>query len=679
MKNSFPGQLSIYIFLIISFIWFTFSLDSFTRRASTNNFSDKTLGLSNIAQTTCTEPAGGCGDNWYWDANICACMQTSSSQCQEPTDGCGENHFWDGSSCTCVFSGDDTCDPPASGCPQNQYWDQHSCACVNETSCTPPLDGCPENHYWDSQSCICRMDSTCTEPAAGCGDGYYWSDSDCTCKQESTTTSGDCYPVAGECEIGMEWNYETCSCQAIPTICQPPATESCNTDSYWDYTNCKCVEITDYSQIFETYSTNSLGVNNFDRFAYEPVDRIRCIKSILTDSEYQTLRFEIGETEEKTRMIILLGKKVEGCWQGVKMWDGRISTTQKYLENEKCLTQSLGEKAYKEIYQGTRSPSYEEHLHFQKCYGKVEQSSLMYLDDKAKFPENVEKCLKSVLTEGVYKNIVAGSEIVSPESRSDINACFGIRKQPFKSISYKIPPKVESCLNEKLGKRESENIKKGVFVPSEQQRIDGLTCFDLINSTQQSFLPLPAEKVPFLREDGSVIGIIQVQQVPVVVKNRRVGGTVLLSGNASPDTVITIYIYSDPIVVTTKTDANGEWIYELSEPLEGQSHVAYAVTKSSSGDSVRSSVFNFTVEATDISDIEYFAKETEVAKNPWLRYVRYSLALIVFATTGVMLYQLYHMFFRNGKKDVGLPIKEEKLDTPVDGKGDGETGSGTVD
>lgn len=51
------------------------------------------------------------------------------------------------------------------------------------------------------------------------------------------------------------------------------------------------------------------------------------------------------------------------------------------------------------------------------------------------------------------------------------------------------------------------------------------------------------------------------------------------SGKALPDIFVTVYIYSDPIIVTVKTDAEGNWAYDLDKEFpDGEHEVYIAVT-----------------------------------------------------------------------------------------------------
>lgn len=57
-----------------------------------------------------------------------------------------------------------------------------------------------------------------------------------------------------------------------------------------------------------------------------------------------------------------------------------------------------------------------------------------------------------------------------------------------------------------------------------------------------------------------------------------------LSGKAQPNALVTIYIFSnDPVVITVKADANGDWNYELDKELADGQHEAYVAVADSAG------------------------------------------------------------------------------------------------
>jgi hypothetical protein len=285
-----------------------------------------TLGFEDyLAQGSCTEPTEGCGMNHYFDTVSCECVYSYS--CNEPTEGCGENSYFDATNCECVHYQDpNTCNLEPSDCGANEYVDYNSCSCFPYDTCTEPSGGCGNDRYWDASLCNCKT----YDDSSGCG-------------------------------------------------LQP---SDCGANEYVDYNSCLCVFYDDTTEPIGGYNdtspeTYNNSTDNFDRLAYEPQSRVECVKSILTSEEYQKLRYFMPSTSQEYDEIEYLGKKVESCWGESKKHtsddsygsDSGYSTT--YLENEKCLMDGLGEHAYREIYQGTREPTYEEHLWFEKCYGNM--------------------------------------------------------------------------------------------------------------------------------------------------------------------------------------------------------------------------------------------------------------------------------------------------------------------
>ncbi|MFA6183610.1 MAG: Ig-like domain-containing protein [Parcubacteria group bacterium] len=69
----------------------------------------------------------------------------------------------------------------------------------------------------------------------------------------------------------------------------------------------------------------------------------------------------------------------------------------------------------------------------------------------------------------------------------------------------------------------------------------------------------------------------------VELANFQEGKKLKLTGRALPNTYVTIYIYSDPIVLTVKTDADGNWSYVLDKDLEDGNHQVYVAVTDNTG------------------------------------------------------------------------------------------------
>ncbi len=87
------------------------------------------------------------------------------------------------------------------------------------------------------------------------------------------------------------------------------------------------------------------------------------------------------------------------------------------------------------------------------------------------------------------------------------------------------------------------------------------------------------------------------------------------SGRALPNSFVTLYIYSDPIIVTVRTDADGNWTYDLDKELPDGDHEIYvAVTDNVGKITAQSEALPFvkTVEAVAIKPA---AAATEAKEN----------------------------------------------------------------
>ena len=631
--------------------------------------------------TSCTPPSSGCGSNYYWDYSTCSCKSYTS--CTAPTSGCGTNYYWDNYSCSCKST--TACSPPFSGCGTSYYWDSYSCMC--KSSCYEPTAGCGYNYFWDYASCICKPASVCSPPSAGCGADFYWDSYYCSCKPyQGASTTSSCNPPASGCGTNYYWDTYSCNCKKYPTYytCTKPSS-GCGYGWFWDEAGCICKSESD-SQTYYSAASYSPYVyqQNFDRLSYETPEIIKCIKSVLTPTEYERLRYLVPANDKERDEVHSLGDKAKTCWSfQITTSQGEVKATPIVvaysLDKENCLIQYLGDLAYREINTGKRQPTYDEHLKFEKCFGKVSADPINYLTNKETFPKTVDDCLKNVLSEEVYKKVKTGESNIPYENKNKVDRCFGIDPQPFEQgRNYRIPEEIKNCLKESIGEARFNEINSGINEPTNEEKKKADICFAKLNKDQLKFLPPPSEQIPYLLAQPEKVNIAQAKQDTKKYGDRTVGDKVILSGKSLPDSVITIYIYSEPIVVTTKTDENGDWVYELNQPLEGEKHVAYATVKDQEGSLVRSSVFDFQVLAAEPEMVIPFIEEAKATpvQNKFITYAFILIAAaVLLGMSGTTFVYLKKMNPRNGL--VKKPSRPES--GSADGEGETDTGSGSVD
>jgi len=130
------------------------------------------------------------------------------------------------------------------------------------------------------------------------------------------------------------------------------------------------------------------------------------------------------------------------------------------------------------------------------------------------------------------------------------------------------------------------------------------------------FDPTKSELVSINQEQPTVstapvIPIYKVSEVNLTSEKK-----VSFTGKALPNSFLTLYIYSTPIIVTIKTDSDGEWQYTMNKELENGTHTVYTATVNNTGKiMVKSPGFTF-VKTAQAATLEDFPPiNTEASQN----------------------------------------------------------------
>ncbi len=124
-----------------------------------------------------------------------------------------------------------------------------------------------------------------------------------------------------------------------------------------------------------------------------------------------------------------------------------------------------------------------------------------------------------------------------------------------------------------------------------------------------------------------------------------------LSGQALAKQVISLYIYSSlPIVITVKTDENGNWVYDLDKTLVDGRHEIYVAINNEDGSiAAKSAPFTFFIKSARAASADDFIASPAAAsasgysrpeKKMVNNYILAGLAMIISALAGFWLY--YH-------------------------------------
>jgi hypothetical protein len=217
--------------------------------------------------------------------------------------------------------------------------------------------------------------------------------------------------------------------------------------------------------------------------------------------------------------------------------------------------------------------------------------------------------------------------------------------------------KPETCHSErdtdKDGLNDIDEIRYGTDPYSADSDFDGFIDGDEVkNGFDPSKYSAGDKSDRIVFEDPKTSGRIrkEVYSVQSVdLKDTETGGKSLhFTGKGLPNSFVTIYVYSDPIVLTVKTDSDGNWTYDLDKELEDGTHEAYvAITDNTGKITAKSEPIAFvkTAQAATIIPSVQAAPITEtlpVTKHRTQRDMFFLVAIIIaaiafaLATIGLM-------------------------------------------
>jgi hypothetical protein len=89
--------------------------------------------------------------------------------------------------------------------------------------------------------------------------------------------------------------------------------------------------------------------------------------------------------------------------------------------------------------------------------------------------------------------------------------------------------------------------------------------------------------------DFVVTSVAVIETKTDVKTNTQTAKVIEFQGKAKPNTYVTLYIYSTPIIVTVMTDSQGNWKYDLNQELDDGVHRIYVAQIDNSGNVVAKS------------------------------------------------------------------------------------------
>lgn len=314
-----------------------------------------------------------------------------------------------------------------------------------------------------------------------------------------------------------------------------------------------------------------------------------------------------------TRMYLGVATKLDFEDRWFYIWDSTMTPNGEYVIFP-IIENSLG------LYEGDRnSIKVENEIINEITKDFINDKDEDYLEEVQILDETIKEEIKE------FKNILEEKGVIEPEKLLEEEV--GI---------------IEKKLNEIIDEEELNYFLKIVervgILPFRDSDGDGISDYDEINlyktdpyvadSDGDGFIdgveiaggydPLdPSREVAVAYENPKDKGVVKreifsiTKVAPIIIKKGSDGtetiNAIIFEGRALPNSFVTIYIFSIPIIVTVKTDNDGFWIYKLDKELEDGEHEIYTAITDNTGKIVaKSDPVRFIKQAAAIEVIDIF-------------------------------------------------------------------------
>jgi hypothetical protein len=165
---------------------------------------------------------------------------------------------------------------------------------------------------------------------------------------------------------------------------------------------------------------------------------------------------------------------------------------------------------------------------------------------------------------------------------------------------------IRTCIIAKITQARFDAINSGQSRPTTAEFAAMQLCFAPQNfEVPSNFVTVAPNKTIIKAQPVSeVVTVATAATVTTKVNNNSVD-VLKFSGKAKPNSIVLLYLFSEPLVISTSSNADGEWSYSLKDPMAPGKHEAYALVDKGSGTYERSSVFGFAI-----------AKASAASSNP---------------------------------------------------------------
>ncbi len=167
--------------------------------------------------------------------------------------------------------------------------------------------------------------------------------------------------------------------------------------------------------------------------------------------------------------------------------------------------------------------------------------------------------------------------------------------------------------------------------------IEILSGYDPRNASTEAVVEYESpKKAGVVREDLFVIESITTLTPDSALSSNKKTPEAVISGRALPNSFVTLYVFSNPVVVTVKTDADGNWSYRFDKEIADGTHEVYVGVTDNAGRVVaKSEPVRFVKTAEAFTPVDA-AENVAVAQTETQKSLISSSSVLLIASVSVV-------------------------------------------
>ncbi|MES2436976.1 MAG: hypothetical protein V4519_03100 [Patescibacteria group bacterium] len=197
----------------------------------------------------------------------------------------------------------------------------------------------------------------------------------------------------------------------------------------------------------------------------------------------------------------------------------------------------------------------------------------------------------------------------------------------------------------------SKNQGDLVFKDSDS---DTLSDFDEVHVFKTDPSIFTSQIIPSQYQDPHTAGItasniFEVRNISYVASSSTDSKSIVVEGTALPNSTLTLFIYSNPIIASVKANAQGLWKYIVTDPLEDGNHTLYIASVNGEGTIVSKSEptsFSKTPKSIVLETVGLTQDVLEARKDKLQKNI-IPLLVGVLAIAGLFIGVVYRMLKNN--------------------------------